>query len=275
MAFLVSGKIEFLCLQVLNHDLLFSVPYCFLMDHLINKTTCNVMVDHLQSRVMPWRQYASHVKVRGTLSKMDVWWMWVILTESDSYYARAPTLDGFTQLLFWIFDYSFWLFGYVFSLFDDRVKYSKFLLAVETWFLLLKIIFVTPNKVLNITNNQMSTPNMWIFWTNNGSNNQIFISIILIIRPRLAFVGSKNDLCLRFQKLKKNQNSKIKLGSAVIEVLQLVPVCPGGWTPATFKIFLLDINNQNDHFYNFFDKCSFKNADISKNGRFSPNFVNR
>ena len=30
------------------------------------------MVDHLQSRVTPWRQYASHVKVRGTLSKMGV-----------------------------------------------------------------------------------------------------------------------------------------------------------------------------------------------------------
>ena len=30
------------------------------------------MVDHLQSRVTPWRQYASHVKVRGTLLKMDV-----------------------------------------------------------------------------------------------------------------------------------------------------------------------------------------------------------
>ena len=30
------------------------------------------MVDHLQSRVTPWRQYASHVKVGGTLSKMDV-----------------------------------------------------------------------------------------------------------------------------------------------------------------------------------------------------------
>ena len=30
------------------------------------------MVDHLQSRVTPWHQYASHVKVRGTLSKMDV-----------------------------------------------------------------------------------------------------------------------------------------------------------------------------------------------------------
>ena len=30
------------------------------------------MVDHLQSRVTPWRQYASDVKVRGTLSKMDV-----------------------------------------------------------------------------------------------------------------------------------------------------------------------------------------------------------
>ena len=30
------------------------------------------MVDHLQSRVTPWRQYTSHVKVWGTLSKMDV-----------------------------------------------------------------------------------------------------------------------------------------------------------------------------------------------------------
>ena len=30
------------------------------------------MVGHLQLRVTPWRQYASHVKVRGTLSKMDV-----------------------------------------------------------------------------------------------------------------------------------------------------------------------------------------------------------
>ena len=30
------------------------------------------MVDHLQSRVTPWRQYSSYVKVRGTLSKMDV-----------------------------------------------------------------------------------------------------------------------------------------------------------------------------------------------------------
>ena len=105
-------------------------------------------------------------------------------------YRRMPTLDGFMQKLFWIFDYSFWLFDYYFSLFDDRIKYSKFLLAVETWFPLFKIIFMTPNKVLNITNNQMLISNIWIFWTNNGSNNQIFISIILIIRPRLAFVGS-------------------------------------------------------------------------------------
>ena len=57
---------------MLNHDLLFSVPCCFLLDRLIKEATCNVMVDHLQSRVMPWRQYASHLKVRGTLSKMDV-----------------------------------------------------------------------------------------------------------------------------------------------------------------------------------------------------------
>ena len=57
---------------MLNHDLLFSVPCCFLLDRLIKEATCNVMVDHLQSRVTPWRQYANHVKVRGTLSKMDV-----------------------------------------------------------------------------------------------------------------------------------------------------------------------------------------------------------
>ena len=60
-------------LQVLNHDLLFSVPSYLLLDDLIKETTCNVMVDHLQSRVTPWRQYASHVKVRGTSSKMDVY----------------------------------------------------------------------------------------------------------------------------------------------------------------------------------------------------------
>ena len=57
---------------MLNHDLLSSVPCCFLLNRLIKEATCNVMVDHLQSRVTPWRQYASHVKVRGTLSKMDV-----------------------------------------------------------------------------------------------------------------------------------------------------------------------------------------------------------
>ena len=56
-------------LQVLNHDLLFSVPCCFLLDRLIKETTCNVM---LQSHVTPWRQYTSHVKVWGTLPKMDV-----------------------------------------------------------------------------------------------------------------------------------------------------------------------------------------------------------
>ena len=34
--------------------------------------TCNVMVHHLQSRVMPWRQCASHVTIRRTSSKLDV-----------------------------------------------------------------------------------------------------------------------------------------------------------------------------------------------------------
>ena len=51
---------------------------------------------------------------------------------------------------------------------------------------------MTPNKVLDITNNQMLISNISIFRTNIGSDNQMFISMILIIRPRLAFVGSKN-----------------------------------------------------------------------------------
>ena len=63
---------------MLNHDLLFSVLCCFLLDRLINKATCNVMVDHLQSLVTPWRQYASHVKVRGTLWKKDVLSFWPV-----------------------------------------------------------------------------------------------------------------------------------------------------------------------------------------------------
>ena len=115
-----------------------------------------------------------------------------------NYCQRTPTMDGFSWLLFWIFDYSFWLFDYSFRLFDYNAKYSKFLVEVETWFLLLKTIFMTPNKVLNITNNQMFISNIWIFRTNNRSNNQIFISIILIIRPRLAFVCSNNDLCIPY-----------------------------------------------------------------------------
>ena len=41
------------------------------------------MVDHLQSRVTPWRQYASHVKARGTSSKLDV---------IDAVYAMGRTI---------------------------------------------------------------------------------------------------------------------------------------------------------------------------------------
>ena len=99
-------------------------------------------------------------------------------TLTKYYYRCTPTVDRFMQFLFWTFDYSFWLFDYSFSLFDYRLKYSKFLLVEETWFLLLETIVVTPNKLLGITNNQMFTSNIWTFRTNNGSNNQIFISII-------------------------------------------------------------------------------------------------
>ena len=45
---------------------------CLVLDGLIKETTYNVMVDHLQSHVMPWHQYASHVKIHDTSSKMDV-----------------------------------------------------------------------------------------------------------------------------------------------------------------------------------------------------------
>ena len=104
-----------------------------------------------------------------------------------STHAKLGRIHAIVILNIWLF---ILLFDYSFSLFDDRVKYSKFLLAVEIWFPFFKIIFVTPNKLLNITNNQMLISNIWIFRTNNGSNNQILISIILIIRPRLAFVAS-------------------------------------------------------------------------------------
>ena len=57
---------------MLNHDLLFSVPCCLFLNGLIKETTCNVIVDHLHTRVTPTHQYTSHVKVRGTSLKMDV-----------------------------------------------------------------------------------------------------------------------------------------------------------------------------------------------------------
>ena len=50
----------------------------------------------------------------------------------NTYCLRTRTLDGSKWLLFWIFNNSFWLFDYSFWLFDYRVKYSKFLLTVET-----------------------------------------------------------------------------------------------------------------------------------------------
>ena len=49
-----------------------SAPCCLFLDGVIKETTRKVMVDYLQSRVMPWHQYASHVKVCSTSSKMDV-----------------------------------------------------------------------------------------------------------------------------------------------------------------------------------------------------------
>ena len=81
---------------MLNHNLLFSVPCCFLLDRLIKETTCNVMVDHLESRVTPWRQYASHVKVRGTLLKIDVCQLNFRLSDSssDKFSSKKRATDG-------------------------------------------------------------------------------------------------------------------------------------------------------------------------------------
>ena len=53
------------------------------------------MVDHLQSRVTPWRQCASHVKVRGTLLKMDVLaGLHVVSREFTGGRVRFLTLSG-------------------------------------------------------------------------------------------------------------------------------------------------------------------------------------
>ena len=73
-------------LQVLNRALLFSVLCCLLLDGLLKKPPAStlyvclfrplrskkeVMVDHLQSRDMPWRYCLNHVKVCGTLLKLQ------------------------------------------------------------------------------------------------------------------------------------------------------------------------------------------------------------
>ena len=50
----------------------FQFDVVYFLDDLVKETTCNVMVDHLQSRGTPRRQCTNHMKVRGTLSKMDV-----------------------------------------------------------------------------------------------------------------------------------------------------------------------------------------------------------
>ena len=49
------------------------------------------MVDHLQSRVMPWRKYASNVKVRGTLSKIDVSQLHSTATQAREFFT-VPTV---------------------------------------------------------------------------------------------------------------------------------------------------------------------------------------
>ena len=81
-------------LQVLNHDPLFSVPSCLLLDDLIKETTCNVMVNHLQSHVTRWSQYASHVKVRGTSSKIDVPILLIFFFGGGRFFRKSYMLEG-------------------------------------------------------------------------------------------------------------------------------------------------------------------------------------
>ena len=83
-------------------------------------------------------------------------------------------------------------------------------MPVETWFLPSEIIFVTWNKLSGFTNNQMKISNIWIFRTNNCSNNQIFVFIIHIIQPRLADVSSKGwEKQLNFKNMLCHKSSLI------------------------------------------------------------------
>ena len=77
--------------SALNYHILFSVPCCLLLDCLIKETTY-VMADHLQSRVTPWRQYASHVKVCSTSSNevYEVWLRSSWPSESNWYWGESP-----------------------------------------------------------------------------------------------------------------------------------------------------------------------------------------
>ena len=95
---------------------------------------------------------------------------------------------------------------------------------METWFLLLETIFVTPNKVLDITNNQMLISNIWIFRMNDGYNNQKFIPIILIIRPRLAFVDSNYLIIIKHQpaNYKLCFLSEEKLFSLIVDLIKTI-----------------------------------------------------
>ena len=76
---------------MLNRDLLFSFPCCLLLDGPVKENHLQVMVDHLQSRGTPCRLCTSDVKVRGTLSKMDVLDLDRILDSISSGYNKSPS----------------------------------------------------------------------------------------------------------------------------------------------------------------------------------------
>ena len=67
------------------------------------------MVDHLQSRVTPWHQYASHVKARGTLLKMDVMEPGIMMYEMNCSEKERSLIRTAENLLWCVFVLIFFL----------------------------------------------------------------------------------------------------------------------------------------------------------------------
>ena len=76
-----------------------------------------VMVDYLPSHVTPSRQYASHLKVRGTSSKMNV--------QVGSHGVEDTCSSCVTQIDGWFYESAFFLMSYLYFSFQICVKHQR------------------------------------------------------------------------------------------------------------------------------------------------------